>query len=96
MLQPTKAWRVTLILELDRCLSDDEFGQLTADCGTRSTVRRGSRQSQSAPEMSVTSIATTVKPEDAVGTAVLVMEQRLAALPTHRQILRVRNYLVAA
>ena len=92
----TKTWRVTLILELDRCLSPDEFRELSAHTDGQAVLGRGSRTSELAPELSVTTIATTPQSQDAVNTALRSIEQRLASLPCDRHIVRLRNYLVAA
>jgi hypothetical protein len=95
-MQSTKAWRVTLILELDRCLSVDEFRELSARTDGQAVLGRGSRKSELAPELSVTTITRTAASEEAVGTALRAIEQRLTSLPYDRHIVRLRNYLVAA
>jgi len=95
-MKPTKAWRVTLILELDRCLTADEFRELASRADGQAILGRGSRKSELAPELSVTTIARTTASEEAVGAALRAIEPRLASLPCDRHIVRVRNYLVAA
>jgi hypothetical protein len=91
-----KAWRVTLILELDRCLSPEEFRELSAHTDGQAILGRGSRRSELAPELSVTTIAQTTQSQQAVESALHAIEDRLAALPCDRHIVRLRNYLVAA
>jgi hypothetical protein len=91
-----KAWRVTLILELDRCLSPEEFRELSANAAGQAILGRGSRRSELAPELSVTTVAETTQSQQAVETALREIEERLDALPCDRHIVRLRNYLVAA
>jgi hypothetical protein len=92
----SKTWRVTLILELDQCLSPDEFRELSARTNGQATLGRGSRQSEQAPELSVTTVALTPQSQEAVSSALRTIEQRLDSLPCDRHIVRLRNYLVAA
>jgi hypothetical protein len=95
-MKQSKVWRVTLILELDRCLSPDEFRDLSARTDGQTILGRGSRRSEASPELSVTTVARTQQSQEALTTALRAIEQRLDSLPCDRHIVRVRNYLVAA
>jgi hypothetical protein len=95
-MKQTKAWRVTLILELDRCLSVEQFQELSAGAGEQAIFSRGSRKSELAPQLSVTTITRTAESSQAVSTSLTAIEQRLAALPCDQHIVRLRSYLVAA
>jgi hypothetical protein len=96
MKAPSKAWRVTLLLELDHGLSSDDLRQIAAHTSGRAVIRRGSKESELAPEVSVTAIATAIGSDDALDNIVRGMEHRVASLPGDNRVVRVNHYLVAA
>ncbi len=91
-----KDWRVTLILDLNRGLEAEEFGRIQAETRTRAFVQRGTNDSESAPVLTVTTLANAVESTDAVTWALRAVEQRLAVLPGQPRVLGIRNYLAAA
>ncbi len=91
-----KDWRVTLILDLNRGLEDDEFHRIQADTKTRAFVHRGTSDSELAPVLTVTTLANAVESTDAVTAALMGGEQRLAMLPGQPRVLAIRHYLAAA